>query len=227
MGIDNVYGTGSLRPGVCTSTSRPGSPYDGMMIYETDTNLTRVWNGSAWKTLSYSDYTNGSVLQVAQTLKTDTFTSAGMAQGGEADITGLSVTITPTSSSSKIFVVANVYGAGLATSTSYNPTFAFRIYRGSTNIGQGDAASNRSRVAGQVGHIATLNQNLSGLSNATAFVLDSPATTSATTYKITAVNANFVADTVTMYCNFASFYDTDAARTPRAASSITVMEIAA
>lgn len=167
------------------------------------------------------------VLQVVQTLKTDTFTGAGIAQGGETDITGLSVSITPSATSSQILVIANIYGAGLATSTSYNPTFAFRIYRGATNIGQGAAAGSRSRVAGQTGHMATLNQNLSGLANATAFVLDSPSTTSATTYKLTAVNANFVADTATMYCNFASFYDTDAARTPRAASSITVMEISA
>jgi len=37
-----------LRPGVCTSTTRPTTPYEGQHIYETDTDLEYVWNGSAW-----------------------------------------------------------------------------------------------------------------------------------------------------------------------------------
>jgi hypothetical protein len=37
-----------LKPGVCTSTARPSNPFDGMVIYETDTDKTLVWNGSAW-----------------------------------------------------------------------------------------------------------------------------------------------------------------------------------
>lgn len=37
-----------LRPGVCTSTTRPTAPYEGQMIYETDTDLMLVWSGSAW-----------------------------------------------------------------------------------------------------------------------------------------------------------------------------------
>jgi hypothetical protein len=37
-----------LRPGVCTSTTRPTAPYEGQTIYETDTDLMLVWSGSAW-----------------------------------------------------------------------------------------------------------------------------------------------------------------------------------
>lgn len=37
-----------LRPGVCTSTTRPTAPYEGQHIYETDTDIEYVWNGSAW-----------------------------------------------------------------------------------------------------------------------------------------------------------------------------------
>ena len=44
--------TTGLRPGVCLSTSRPSSPYEGQMIYETDTDLTYVWGGSAWQQVS-------------------------------------------------------------------------------------------------------------------------------------------------------------------------------
>lgn len=43
-----------MRPGVCTSTTRPVTPYDGQVIYETDTDRTLVWNNSAWVFLSTS-----------------------------------------------------------------------------------------------------------------------------------------------------------------------------
>ena len=43
-----------LRPGVCTSTTRPTNPYTGQIIYETDTGYLRVWDGSAWDYLSQS-----------------------------------------------------------------------------------------------------------------------------------------------------------------------------
>jgi hypothetical protein len=48
MGLSNAYGIGSLRPGVCTSTTRPASPFVGQTIYETDTKTNFVWNGSSW-----------------------------------------------------------------------------------------------------------------------------------------------------------------------------------
>lgn len=34
---------------VCTSGTRPGSPWQGQLIFETDTGKVQVWNGSAWK----------------------------------------------------------------------------------------------------------------------------------------------------------------------------------
>ena len=46
MPISNL-GNG-LRTGVCTSTNRPTTPYEGQVIYETDTDKVLVWNGSAW-----------------------------------------------------------------------------------------------------------------------------------------------------------------------------------
>jgi hypothetical protein len=46
MAISN--NTTGLRPGVCTSSSRPSAPYEGQMIYEIDTDKVLVWNGSAW-----------------------------------------------------------------------------------------------------------------------------------------------------------------------------------
>lgn len=48
MGISQGIGIGSIKPGVCTSTTRPASPFVGQTIYETDTNRMLVWNGSSW-----------------------------------------------------------------------------------------------------------------------------------------------------------------------------------
>jgi len=40
-----------LKPGVCTSSNRPASPFDGMVVYETDTNVVSVYDGAAWATV--------------------------------------------------------------------------------------------------------------------------------------------------------------------------------
>lgn len=50
MGISN--NASGLRPGVCTSTTRPTAPYTGQIIFETDTGYLRVWDGAAWDYLS-------------------------------------------------------------------------------------------------------------------------------------------------------------------------------
>jgi hypothetical protein len=43
----NSLSTG-FRPGVCTSSTRPTAPYEGQMIFETDTDRMYIWNGSTW-----------------------------------------------------------------------------------------------------------------------------------------------------------------------------------
>lgn len=49
MPITSQIGSSSLiKPGVCTSTTRPASPYTGQVIFETNTNKMLVWNGTAW-----------------------------------------------------------------------------------------------------------------------------------------------------------------------------------
>jgi hypothetical protein len=50
MAISNL--TQGNRPGICTSTTRPTAPYEGQMIFETDTDLVLVWSGSAWVEVS-------------------------------------------------------------------------------------------------------------------------------------------------------------------------------
>ena len=46
MSLSNAkYG---LRTGVCVSTNRPLTPYEGQVIFETDTDKILFWNGSQW-----------------------------------------------------------------------------------------------------------------------------------------------------------------------------------
>ena len=53
MGLSSQLAVSAIaRPGVCTSSTRPASPYQGQVIYQTDTNTTLVWNGSGWVLLS-------------------------------------------------------------------------------------------------------------------------------------------------------------------------------
>jgi hypothetical protein len=47
-------GSAGSQPGVCTSITRPQAPYEGQVIYETDTNRTLVWDNAAWISLAQS-----------------------------------------------------------------------------------------------------------------------------------------------------------------------------
>jgi hypothetical protein len=48
MGFSEGIGIGSIKQGVCTSTTRPASPFDGQVIYEIDTDKMAVYDASAW-----------------------------------------------------------------------------------------------------------------------------------------------------------------------------------
>ena len=154
----------------------------------------------------------GSVLQVVTTEKTDTFTTTSSSY---VDVTGLSVSITPTSSSSKILVLFQINGSQqVGAGRAY-----LKLLRDSTVINAGDTAGSRTPALG-------------GFSSADASIpsapvsgnyLDSPATTSSTTYKI---QIAMTAGSGSAYIN-RTVQDSDAANQIRMASQITVMEIAA
>lgn len=50
-----------IRPGVCSSTTRPTAPFTGQIIYETDTGYLRVWDGANWDYLSQSQDTTTNI----------------------------------------------------------------------------------------------------------------------------------------------------------------------
>lgn len=154
-----------------------------------------------------------SVLQVVSTTKSDTFSVTGGGGGAFFDITGLAVTITPTSATSKILIFVNLSCSSSNAAEHLNA----RVVRGSsTLVGSGDAIGSRNQAMWAHGINNTSN-------NAKVFAaqyLDSPSTTSATTYKVQGYNSS-----ATFYLNRTeAWVDTNHYST--GASTITVMEIA-
>ena len=170
--------------------------------------------GTASGTILTSNSSVGKILQVLQTTKTDR-TSASVTSGVFEDISGLSVTITPTATSSKILVSFHLHVA----TTVGNYTVFSRIMRGSTAIGIGDqVGSNRPRVSNITW---SNNESYQATTMDNAF-LDSPNTTSATTYKIQWTDSYGQ----TIYLN-RGITDSDNTSYPCSLSHITVMEVAA
>jgi|TARA_R100001480_G_scaffold152132_1_gene153911 hypothetical protein len=154
----------------------------------------------------------GSVLQVVSTVKTDTFST----NSTMADVTGLSVTITPSSSSNKILILVQIGIAGEDSGTGV------RLLRGSTNILIGDTASSRSLHSSTGQYMTSSSPHQYNIANTPIMFLDSPNTTSATTYKVQAGN---IGASVATYVNMTR-YDLDNGNASRSASTITAMEIA-
>ena len=60
MGISNYVPSSRVsQAGVCTSSTRPASPYEGQMIYETDTNRVLVYDNTAWVMIADTDSPSG------------------------------------------------------------------------------------------------------------------------------------------------------------------------
>ena len=125
-------------------------------------------------TLPTSAMATGSILQVVQTFKADSTSLSANSSSTYVDISGMSVSITPSSSSSKILVT---FTASVSCDTN-NRNNSIRLLRGSTNICQSTAGSNNNATIVD----RTINDNY--ISNFTQTFLDSPSTTSAITYKL-------------------------------------------
>jgi hypothetical protein len=71
MGLSNYLASSRIsQSGVCTSTTRPASPYEGQVIYESDTNRVLVYDNSAWVMVLDTDQPPGLQLIKSQTVGT-------------------------------------------------------------------------------------------------------------------------------------------------------------
>lgn len=148
----------------------------------------------------------GGILQVVSTIKDDPFT---VNSTSFSDVTGLTVSITPSSTSSKVLVMVTL-------NTSSENTLVqaqARLLRDSTAIGGGAAAGSRTPAWADSGNNAMDTSNI--------VYLDSPNTTSSTAYKIQVKGNTANPVNVNRRVN-----DSDTAAVSRTASTITVMEVA-
>ena len=149
---------------------------------------------------------------VVQTVNSSTFSASLTANNFSAD--AITVTITPTSASSKILLIANLnIGASMTLP-------GFRLLRGVTAIAIADAEGSRPRLTGNMenGNVGATHTLMS------MTFLDSPATTSATTYAAQLHNAEGSTQTLYLNRNNTDSNDRLGART---ISTITAIEVAA
>jgi hypothetical protein len=159
----------------------------------------------------------GSILQVQSTTKTDT-TSVSVAAGGQSGVlSGFTVAITPSSTSSKILLIVHCN-----VSTTGNATY-IALKRGSTSIAIGDGASARQQMSSALGNDGSTGNDYSAGHTAMCF-LDSPGVDTEVTYGIGLAHSSSAARTI--YFN-RSHTDSNNNRAFRLASTITAIEVAA
>jgi hypothetical protein len=194
-------------PAVSGTTTLTLPVTSGTVLTSASSIATSQLSGS----IASSSLPAGSVLQVVSAAKTDTFSTTSTSM---VDVTGLSVSITPSSTSNKIIILYQLNGG-----VDPNVQGIFmQLARDSTAIFIGDAASSRPRNTCTIVPISQY-----GVQTASGSFLDSPSTTSSTTYKIQMMvnggggNLGYVNRSVAD--RNTSLYD------PRTSSSITVMEV--
>lgn len=155
---------------------------------------------------------SGSVLQVVQATKTDTFSTNSTSF---TDITGLSVSITPSNANNKILVSFQIT-CGIYGDIAHGYV---NLVRNSTNIFSADSAGSRTPAT----KVFNFSQQDGTMHTHAAEYLDSPSSTSAITYKLQLKSSN----TSQVHINRSGRDNDGSGYDGRAVSSITVMEIAA
>jgi len=196
-------------------TSAPASADVAFKLPNADGTSGQVLKTDGSGNLSFGEDTGGKILQVVSTTKTDAFSSSSTSY---ADVTGMSATITPSSSSNKVYVMVHV-------NSSANIRYAaFRLVRDTTPIAVGTVTGSQDAATFTIGSNPDNTSDSFVLRNQSMAILDTPSTTSATTYKlqgrITYGSGNF-------YVNRKVYTDTTSSYVVRTASTITLYEVAA
>ena len=145
------------------------------------------------------------ILQVVSTTKTDSFSTTSTSF---VDVTGLSASITPTSATSKVLVMLT---AVVANSTG--GSVRLNLVRDSTNIAQSTGSGSVDQT------LAIRTDSANGADSAAVNYLDSPATTSATTYKVQIASVSGASS------SYVGRHASDDNR--RSIATLTVMEVSA
>jgi hypothetical protein len=186
------------------------SPSEGMVTYLKDTDELEKYT-TDWEPVN----TQG-ILQVVSTAKTDTFSTSSTTFTA---LTGLSASITPSSTNSKILIICLV-SYGTSSRVGYPK---IRFMRDSTAVGVGASVGSRLQATTGLDTEAPSDGAAAGIhGSAFGSFLDSPSSTSSITYS---VEIGTTAGTVLVN---RSSTDTDngTIANARTISSITLMEVA-
>jgi hypothetical protein len=157
------------------------SPQEGNMCYLKDTDAVQYYSGSAWTAV-------GGTGKIKQVVSTNYTTVATTTSTTYVD-TGLTLNITPTANTSTILAIVNI--VWLHDNLNAGAGVSFKLVRTATTI-------NTSDTLGYTGAA----QFMSG--SWAANVVDSPATTSATTYKAQFATFNAASTVTAQYRNSTS-----------------------
>jgi len=212
--INNSSGDVAVRIQGNTRTYKLEQNNYGFRIYDVDASTERfriTAAGDLEASLAYSSLPAGTILQIVQSELTTIPSFASVTAFTDV---GLSATITPKFSSSKVLVQVNAQMGNTVTPVNYG----CRLLRGTTPVGNGVQTTGRQAFS-------HYEQNIGGtqyqLRPHVVNFFDSPATTSATTYKIQVAQNTSGA---TVYLNRPDNYSAAQANTR---STITLFEVAA
>ena len=180
-----IFGAGHQ---VVTSTTRPSSPIDGQVVYETDTKKIMNWNGSSWVEVMKSGLTAAGgdlagtypnpvfaagLLKIKQVLSVNYGTEFSTTSGSLQD-TGLNLSITPSSTSSRIIVIATtpIRVDNSPNTGYYEAAGVVTLRRAYTDLQSHGVGANLYELGGKA-----------FFSFSSFMYIDSPATTSAVNYK--------------------------------------------
>ena len=165
---------------------------------------------------------SGSVLQVVQTVKTDTYASGSLSAHTTASSNAIEVSITPTNSSNKIYIMVSLHGSSSywGATVSAGAWQGFLMKDGSVLV-QGDASGSRQRMTMRSG-----DSDSTGVEEPLNFnYLDTAGGTSAITYGVRLHNSDN--GTKELYLNKSPNDSDSQTTTTRTVSTITAMEIKA
>ena len=207
---------------IAVPTSNPSSSEVEFKLPGSDGSANQVLKTDGSGNLSFGADQAGKILQVKNAIKTDT---ASVTSNTFTDISGLSISITPSSSSNKI-----LFRGYVSISTEGNTNTAIKIFRDSTEIGKSTAnstAANNSTATAAGLNVSSVTSSVKSQIKQLQFeVLDSPNTTSAVTYKVQFAEISlYQYASVTVYVN--RTYFTPSASLHGVISSVTAMEVAA
>jgi hypothetical protein len=148
---------------------------DGQVLTSTGASTAPAWEDAA---------AGGKILQVVSVNVSPRFT---LSSGAWRDITGLTVTLTPAATSSKVLIIVNTNTG--TTNSSGNLYGHGRILQGSTHFGAGDDPGMANQIRASFGMANGEHAYTKQLSVSWSY-LYSPNTTSATTWKAQAFPSN-------------------------------------